>query len=372
MFIIVHPGKDNVAVSRSDLDAGTRLSAGGKELVLKRAIRKGERFALVEIPAGEPVIQYGVPFGRATGIAAGEGIHGGNVVELPVDLEAPVILNPPVITRREPWRSRTFAGYARPDGGVGVRNHFIIVPTSMCASQVANQVAARANARFSPARRFPNVDSIVSLANTEGCGCASNLQIERFLRVLRHHLIHPNVGGALIIDLGCEQTDYRALQASLLEHGVRPGIPLDWLTIQKEGGVAGTVEKALHLLERRLPEVNANIRTPQPAGRLLLGTECGASDSFSGLTANPVIGNAADKLIAAGGGAILSEVPEMLGAEQVLMTRMRSGAVVEDFRRMISWYQEMARTLGVVMSDNLVPENKAGGLINACIKSLGA
>ncbi|MEO5331824.1 MAG: UxaA family hydrolase [Magnetococcus sp. YQC-5] len=355
-----------------DLPQGAVCVVGDKKIKVNQAIRKGERFALTHIPNGAHVIQYGWPFGIAQGIQSGDLIHTGNVRELESDLSAPVIVAPPVMPNQEPWISRTFAGFLRSDGRVGVRNHYVIVPTSQCASHVALQVAAQANARLRPELHFPNVDSIVALTNTEGCGCASNMQIDRFLRVLRNHLHHPNVGAALIIDLGCEQTNYQALHDNLRVHGPMPGIPMDWLTIQKEGGVTNTINKALAILEQRLAIVNAAVRTDHPVRHLLIGTECGASDSFSGITANPVIGSAVDKIIAAGGGAILSEVPEMLGAERALMSRMRNENVVADFRNMMTWYRELASRLGVDMTDNLVPENKAGGLINACIKSLGA
>lgn len=372
MFIIVNPTKDTVAVSRMDLPQGTILTVGEREIVIGQAIRTGERFALTDMEEGASVIQYGVPFGVATGIKIGERIHAGNVREIENDLYAPVVYTPVDISDREPWASQTFAGFLRSDGRVGVRNHYLIVPTSQCASQVALQVAARANATYHLEREFPNIDSIVAIANTEGCGCANNIQIERFLRVLRNHLNHPNVGAALIIDLGCEQTNYQAIHAHLRDFGAIPSIPIDWLTIQKEGGVGQTVERSLAILGKRLAEVNAVVRSDYPVRHLLIGTECGASDSFSGITANPLIGNAVDKIIAAGGGAILAEVPEMIGAEQALMARMRNENVVADFRKMISWYRNLAHTLGVQMSDNLVPENRAGGLINPCIKSLGA
>lgn len=372
IFVIVDPTKDNVAVSRVDLPQGTVLSIGRRSIVTEQAIKKGQRFALAPIDDGEPVIQYGAPFGTSKGIPTGGLIHSENVAEIAFNLDTFLGCNPPDSPPQAPWDSKTFFGFMRADGRVGVRNHYIIVPTSQCASQVAWQVVEQARATFRLEQHFPNVDSVVALANTEGCGCASNIQIDRFLRILRHYLNHPNVGGALIIDLGCEQTNYQALHTHLQNHSETPKIPLDWLTIQKEGGVRQTLEKARTIVGQRLPEVNNISRSPQPARHLLIGTECGASDSFSGITANPIIGNAVDKTVAAGGSAILAEVPEMMGAERMLMERMRNENVVSDFKKMVLWYRDLARGLGINMADNLVPENRAGGLINACIKSLGA
>ena len=367
-YVIVVPGKDNVAISRADLPLGCEFVIGKNRIVLDDAIGRGQRFALTEILSGEVVIQYGVPFGTSKGIRKGGLIQSKNVAEIPFQWTESVQPCPPDLKTRS---LRTFLGFKRVDGRVGTRNHYLIVPTSQCASQVALQVVEQAKV-LDVKTRFPNVDSIVAIPNTEGCGCAANVQIERFLRVLNNYINHTNVGGVLVVDLGCEQTNYSVMEAYLERHGKIPTIPMDWLTIQKTGGVGPTLERAQNIVQKRIEEINRYSRSECSARHLLIGTECGASDSFSGITANPTIGNAVDKIIAEGGGALLSEVPEMIGAERTLMLRMRNAQVISDFRKMMNWYLELADKLGVNMGDNLVPENQAGGLINACIKSLGA
>ncbi|MBF0125148.1 MAG: UxaA family hydrolase, partial [Magnetococcales bacterium] len=193
------------------------------------------------------------------------------------------------------------------------------------------------------------------------------------LTILHNFITHPNVGGVLVIDLGCEQTNRAALRRYLDRTDQLSTVAtLDWLTIQQEGGVHHTITRGLDILRQRLPSVNATVRQPYPLRHLVVGTECGASDAFSGITANPLIGHAVDQIIAGGGSAILSEVPEMIGAEHLLIQRMRSPQVVAAFHSMMRWYREMAARLEVNMGDNLVPENRSGGLLNPCIKSLGA
>lgn len=369
-YLIVNSQVDNVAVSKIDLSAGTQLSIDGQPLELRHPIARGQRFALREIPAGQGVIQYGSAFGISTGIAAGQLIAPDNLQDIVFDFDAEITLNPPLPPYPLQYAETTFAGYRREDGRVGTRNYYLVVPTSQCASRVAEQIAARADSIHGPWAGDTGLDGIVAIPNTEGCGCAGNGQIERFLRILANFINHPNVGGVLIVDLGCEQTNYPVLAHYLSLTDVQAK-PTDWLTIQQQGGVRKTIARGLELIGKQIDRVRAR-RSACPLSELVIGTECGASDAFSGVSANPVIGNAVDRVISAGGSALLSEVPEMIGTEPLLMQRMRHPLVVDKFKAMIRWYQETAEKLGVNMADNLVPENKAGGLINPCIKSLGA
>ena len=368
-WLVVRPNVDNVAIGTSDLLAGTIVRLRQGALKLKHHIKQGQRFAVCDIPAGRAVVQYGCEFGLSTGIPKGGLIHAGNVRELGGDpFQIPWRIPPPTVYRKK-LLALTFDGYLRRDGRAGTRNYYLIVPTSMCASETAAQIAAQASSRWPADSSF---DGIVAIPHTEGCGCAANVQIDRLLMVLGNYITHPNVGAVLIVDLGCEQTNYKRLRQHLLNRHAMPVPPADWLTIQKEGGVAKTISKALSLIERRLPTMRRVKRQPCPLGKIVLGTECGASDVFSGITANPVIGYVADQVVWGRGFVILSEIPEMIGAEHVLISRMRSRKVVNKFLSLLKWYKECAEKLGVAMSDNLVPENKAGGLINPCIKSLGA
>jgi len=218
------------------------------------------------------------------------------------------------------------------------------------------------------------MDGVVALPSTEGCGCAGGIQIERYLTVIRNFVLHPNVAGVLLVDLGCEQTNAASVRRFFENTGLgtRTDLQIDWLTIQTEGGVAKTVRAAELLIAKRLVTLATIRRTECPIGQLTVGTECGASDAFSGISANRVIGNTVDKVIFGGGAAIMSEIPEMRGAESFLIPRMRNRVTVKKFREIMRWYERLTKRLGYVMDDNLVPENRAGGLFNPFIKSLGA
>jgi altronate hydrolase len=200
------------------------------------------------------------------------------------------------------------------------------------------------------------------------------MQIERYLTVIRNFVLHPNVGGVLLVDLGCEQTNAESVRRFFENVGLgsRTDLQIDWLTIQKEGGVTKTIHAAESIIAERLANIDEMRRSECPIGHLIIGTECGASDAFSGISANRVIGNAVDKLIYGGGAAIMSEIPEMRGAEPFLFPRMRDRQTIDKFGHIMRWYERLTRRLGYVMDDNLVPENRAGGLFNPYIKSLGA
>jgi altronate hydrolase len=242
----------------------------------------------------------------------------------------------------------------------------------MCVSETADQVVRYLESSKDVEHKYPNVDGIVAISNTEGCGCAANEQIERFLGVLKGYIRHPNVGGCLIMDLGCEQTNYEKMFSCLSDTVAENLKPIDWITVQESGGTRLAIDKAVNIISHRLAEVNNITRKPSPISELVIGTECGASDSFSGITANPVIGNAVDRIILGKGSGILSEIPEMLGTYEMLLPRFRTSEIAERFNRLIEWYINIAKKLDLTLNDNLVPENIEGGLLNNYIKSIGA
>jgi altronate dehydratase len=371
--LVVRPKLDNVAVAKVDLTAGDSILFKNSELNLIGDVPRGGRFSLETIQLGASVVQYGHPFCMSRGIEPGDVISKDNTHSLPVitdyDLDEP---GPNSVPEDEKEMALTFQGYGRDDGKVGTRNIYLIVPTSQCASETAAQLARLAERRFLPDGSLPGLDGIVAIPNTEGCGCARNRQIERFLRIIKNFITHPNVGGVLLIDLGCEHTNYKVLNRYLKQNRTEVRVPCDWLTIQREGGVGRTIEKAMAIIGDRMDKVKSTARCSFHIDRLVMGTECGASDSFSGITANPLIGGLVDRVVMGRGSAILSETPEMIGAEVLLMRRMRDADVRRRFMVMMAWYRETARSLGVKMSDNLVAENQSGGLMNDVIKSLGA
>jgi altronate hydrolase len=369
-WLVVCPEKDNVAVALSNLAEGDAVLWGSQRIVLKNAVPAGHRFALCDIQLGAPVLQYGYPFGTSKGIAAGWRVDESNVInpDYP-DLRSIPITPQPEFKLSAKYAQKTFQGYRRQDGAVGTRNYYIVLPTSMCASETACMIARGADAQYQG--KVSNLDGIVALTHTEGCGCSHNVQIDRLLNVIKCFLMHPNVCGALVVDLGCEQTPCPVVKEWLCDSDLG-GRKTDWLSIQKCGGVKATLAAAGKIIASRLEEMRWMERSSSPISKLIVGTECGASDSFSGLTANPIIGNVVDKVISAGGGGILSEFTEMVGAEHLLIGRMCDRKTADKFIRLMCWYKDLAIKLGVDISDNLVPENKAGGLLNSCIKSLGA
>jgi altronate hydrolase len=242
------------------------------------------------------------------------------------------------------------------------------MPTSMCASATASLIAKKFSGNI------PEFDGVLSLPSTEGCGCAGGMQIDRYLHVIRNYVIHPNVAGLLLVDLGCEQTNAVAVRHFFDNVGLgsRSDLSIDWLTIQKTGGVAKTVRASEQIITQRLASLAKMRRSECPISHLIVGAECGASDAFSGISANRVIGNAIDGIIYGGGSAVMSEIPEMRGAEPFLFPRMRDRQTIDKFKHIMRWYERLSRRLGYVMDDNLVPENRAGGLFTPYIKSLGA
>lgn len=358
--------KDQVAVAKCDLKPGQQIILNNSVIKIRHFVPRGHRFAIRDICPSKFVRQFGYAFGRSKGIRAGELITVRNIDNKIPKVSVKDFKEPLPTKYKKEFLSRTFSGFKRRDGKVGTRNYYLIVPTSMCASETCRQIADQFSAKAP--RGF---DGVVAIAHTEGCGCDSGVSIDRLLRVLKGYISHPNVGGCLIVDLGCEQTNY-AVVSRYLKDVVEAGIkPVDWLTIEG-GGVEVTRAKASKIIKDRLKDVARIRREPVSIQNLIVGTECGASDSFSGITANPLIGNVADRVIFGKGAAILSEMPEMVGTFSMLFPRFRSRHVASKFLEALKWYEDLARKMGVNLSDNLVPKNIEGGLVNSYVKSLGA
>lgn len=370
--LVINPRLDNVAVAKKDILSGTAVMFNNNRVNISALIKKGQRFALADIKNKEYLRQYGYPFAQSRGIFRGELIQVSNIRNIIPKESLKAYKMPPQIKLKKEYLDKVFLGIKRKDGKAGTRNYYLIIPTSMCASETALQAALSLDNSREIRRRYPHIDGIVAVPHTEGCGCDSGLQIERLMMVLKGYLNHPNVGGCLLMDLGCEQTNYEKMYGYLKGSILKDTKPVDWLTIQESGGTRPAIEKAVFIIKSRLAGVNRIKREPLPLARIIVGTECGASDSFSGITANPVIGNAVDKVILGGGSAILSEVTEMVGAFGMLLPRFRNLQTAYKFKRILKWYIDIGRRLGLTLEPNLVPENIEGGLINNYIKSLGA
>jgi altronate hydrolase len=263
-------------------------------------------------------------------------------------------------------------GFRRPDGRVGTRNYVLIVPTSMCASHEALQISTIAEFTLHDRLKYPNVDGVVAIPHNKGCGCQDGSTIDVMLRTLSNYADHPNVGGVLLIDLGCEKTNLAQVEKYLLKRDKPFTKPVAKIGIQEVGGTQAAIQCGLTEVEQMLPLVNEAQREACPVSEIVLGVKCGGSDGFSGISANPSLGRAADMLVRSGGTVLITEVPEFCGAEHLLACRAKDVDTGRAVYRMVDWYKEYASKFGAVLNNNPSPGNIAGGLLNITIKSLGA
>jgi altronate dehydratase len=372
--VVVSP-RDNVAVVKRALAPGdVVMFPDGAELELRGPVTPGHRFATRAIPAGAFVLQYGQPIGTSRGIAAGEPIHAGNMTNaVPLVRELPARLENPPPDYVPAAQRRTFQGFRRADGRVGTRNFVLIVPTSMCASHEAAQIATLAEFTLVNRERFPNVDGVVALPHNKGCGCSDGSNLEVMLRTLANYADHPNVGAVLFMDLGCEKTNLTLVGRYLKERGgLATSKPVEWLGIQDVGGTQAAIQRGLALVGGMVAETDKSARSAVSAEHLSLGVKCGGSDGFSGLSANPALGRAADLLVQNGGTVLITEIPEFCGGEHLFAARAKDSATGRRVFELVDWYKAYAAKFGTVLGDNPSPGNVAGGLLNITIKSLGA
>lgn len=360
-FIRLYPA-DNVAVLREDAASGADIGGG---LTTNTAIPAGHKAALRAIAKGETVLKYGQPIGVARcAIAAGDHVHVHNVsAETDAQRVAPGEAAPLPPLETQP----VFDGYQRPGGRVGTRNYVGVLTTVNCAATVARQVAERANRRL---HHYPNADGVVALTHTTGCGTPSLGEgVDNLRRVLAGFAQHPNFAGVLIIGLGCEANQLDALMA---DQGLTVSNHLRTLGIQEAGGTLAAIEKGAALTDELLALADEARRSPTPASELTLGLQCGGSDAWSGVTANPALGCAADLLVRAGGTVILAETPEIYGAENLLLRRAENAQVAEALLERLSWWEDYVARNGQELNNNPSPGNLKGGLSTILEKSLGA
>ncbi|HUY33712.1 MAG TPA: altronate dehydratase family protein [Pirellulales bacterium] len=367
----LHPD-DNVCVAIRNLPQAAQVSAGGATVTLSGAVRMGHKIALENIRKGDRVLRYGQTIGFATEtIEPGDWIHAHNIeagsftrhyeyaTEIPADPAA--------------VEGRTFHGYRRADGKAGTRNYLAVISTVNCSASVSKYVAQRFDKSL--LAQFPNVDGILPLTHKGGCGLQYGGEDHQQLnRVLAGFAKHPNVGGYLLIGLGCETAamPYLVENSGLVQINGTARKPPPILSMQDCGGTAKTIEAAHRQIMSMLPAVNDVRRVPIPASEILLGLNCGGSDGNSGITANPALGVASDLLVAAGGTTILAETSEVYGAEHLLTRRARTRAIGEKLVERIRWWERYAALFGVELNNNPSPGNKDGGLTTIYEKSLGA
>jgi len=367
--LVVHPD-DNVAVAKTKIAAGTVVDWRGRRLLVREEIPPGHRFALVDLPSGAPVKQYGQPFATSLGIKAGERVSRDKISdELPERSVLPASKNaPPNYLSEE--QIPTWQGYRRSGGRFGTRNYVLVVPTSMCSSTEAVQIATRAEFFLWSPEEFPNVSGVVALPHNKGCGCPLGTPVELTLKVLANYIAHPNVAAALVIELGCEKANLEAFRKYIEPLSEKK--PVKTLSVQECGGTQATVRKGLEIVGEFLELANQFQRETAPASELILGVKCGGSDAFSGITANPALGYAADLLVRCRGTVVMTEVPEIYGAEHLLAERARDEEVARQILEAVEWFRKYVGVFGHDLDENPSPGNIEGGLVNIAVKSLGA
>lgn len=371
----MHP-RDNVAIVANDggLPAGTELPGG---LVLRDKVPQGHKVALVDIPAGEAVRRYDVPIGYAQDdIAAGAWVHE-RLLKMP---DATGLHDLPMATRGNtalpPLEGHTFEGFRNADGSVGTRNLLAITTTVQCVAGVVDHAVKRIRAEL--LQKYPNVDDVVALEHGYGCGVAIDAPDAVIpIRTLRHISLNPNFGGeVMVVSLGCEKLrPERLLPPGTIalkdeRQAAEPG--LDVVTLQEHDGFGPMTEAILARAEHHLQRLDRRRRQTVPASELVVGVQCGGSDAFSGLTANPAVGFCADLLVRAGATVMFSETTEVRDAVAQLTARAATPAVAEAIVREMAWYDAYLQRGAVDRSANTTPGNKAGGLANIVEKAMGS
>ena len=360
--------RDNVAIVGNDggLPAGTLLPGGP---TLREKVPQAHKVALVDLPMGTEVIRYGVTIGRAArDIAAGSWVHE-RLLEMP---PARSLEGLPIATVKPaallPLEGHTFQGYRNADGSVGTRNLLAITTTVQCVAGVLDVAVARIKAELLP--KYPNVDDVVGLEHTYGCGVAIDAPgAEIPIRTLRHISQNPNFGNeVMVLSLGCEklQPD-RLLPPGSIQIGGA-------VRLQDEAhvGFMSMVDSIMATAERHLQRLNARRRETVPASELVVGVQCGGSDAFSGVTANPAVGFCTDLLVRAGASVMFSETTEVRDAIDQMTARASTAEVADAMIREMAWYDAYLQRGSVDRSANTTPGNKAGGLSNIVEKAMGS
>jgi len=363
LTIRLHP-EDDVVIARVEIPSGTLVT---RESVRSIAmIPAGHKIAVRAIPKGKPAHRYNQIIGFATrDIAPGDHVHVHNLAM--GDFERDYAYASLVKKTDFVPQPATFMGIVRADGRVATRNYIGILTSVNCSATVAKMIARRFENKLDD---YPNVDGVVALTHKTGCGMASEGEAADVLRrTIAGYARHPNFFSSQLVGLGCEANQISTLlSAQQLQRSDRFGA----FTIQEKGGTRKAVENGIARVKEMLPEANKARRQTVPASHLVLGLQCGGSDGYSGISANPALGAAVDLLVRHGGTAILSETPEIYGAEHLLTRRAVSRAVGEKLIRRIHWWEEYTRRNGNEMNNNPSPGNKAGGLTTILEKSLGA
>jgi altronate hydrolase len=377
-YLRLHPS-DNVVVVLEDLPEGTKI----ENVPARQTIKRGHKVCVTPIEKGEIVRKYGQVIGwAATTIEPGDHVHTHNVELHKLSMDYEYATEKPAIPALPEWaKDRTFMGYPREDGRVGTRNYILIASTVNCSATVVRGIA---NAVKPLLANYPNVDGVLAITHKTGCGIVYGTpQHDQFARVIAGYAKHPNVSRCLMIGLGCEvggipylsgNKDFvpeAAIRKSASGEGIKRG-RVEAFTMQDVGGTRKAIEMGVAVIKEWLPEVNSLKRVATPISKLILGTNCGGSDGYSGLTANPMVGEVVDILAAAGATGILAETPETFGAHHLFAKRAANREVGRKLIDKIEWWEQYTAKFGASCDGNPSSGNKEGGLTTILEKSLGA
>lgn len=408
-FLKINPA-DNVLVALSDLNAGEKIETKGKSIQLTNSIPAKHKFVINSIQPGEEIIMYGVVVGKALStIPAGGPITTQNVKHQAANFSGrskTFQWTAPDVSR---WKDKTFLGYHRPDGQVGTANYWIVVPLVFCENRNVDvirqafeeelgfgkhneyksyvhelvqlyrggktesikSITLKDSTKGSEPKLFENLDGIKFLTHQGGCG-GTRQDSEALCALLAGYINNPNVAGATVLSLGCQNAQVDILREKLNKHNPNFAKPLIVLEQQREGTETELLARAIRETFLALVEVNKQTRKPAPLSKLVVGLECGGSDGFSGISANPAIGHASDLVAALGGTTILSEFPELCGVEQELINRTTTDQTANRFSQLMRAYSKAAQSVGSGFDMNPSPGNIKDGLITDAMKSAGA
>jgi altronate hydrolase len=356
---------DNVVTAIRPLEAGTSVET----VLTTQLIPSGHKVATADIAQGAPVYKYAQVIGYASqDITAGAHVHTHNLAFRATDATYEYATDLRPVTPVPEDQRDTFMGYRRENGSVGTRNYIAIVTSVNCSATAARMIADH----FTPERlaEYPNVDGVAAFVHGTGCGMAGDGDgFEALQRVMWGYARHPNHGGVLMVGLGCEMNQIDWL---LEAYGLKQGPLFHTMNIQNVAGLRRTVELGIEKVAAMLPLANQAQRTPCPASELKVALQCGGSDAWSGITANPALGYACDLLVAQGGTGVLAETPEIYGAEHLLTRRAAERPVGEKLVGLIKWWENYTARNNGSMDNNPSPGNKKGGLTTILEKSLGA
>ena len=362
--------KDNVAIALVPLTQGKTIDVAGAPITIVDNIDVMHKLAVKAIAKGQEILKYGQPIGvAAEDIAPGQHVHSHNIDASTGEKDYGFCRNARPTDFVPEAERATFMGFPRSNGKVGTRNYLGIITTVNCSATVASNISAQF-AYPGALDAYPNVDGVVALTHESGCGMRTEGEgYELLQRTLEGYAKHANFGGVMVVGLGCESMQIkRFLEDSHLQESKL----FTSYNIQDVGGTKQAIAKGVEIAKGMLAEMNKQTRVPAPVSELVVAMQCGGSDAFSGITANPALGAAGDLIVRHGGTVVYSETPEIYGAEHLLTQRSKTPEIAEQLLERIRWWEEYTHAHGFEMNNNPSPGNKAGGLSTIMEKSLGA